>query len=268
MPTREDGWPQGTPCWVDAQVDDLPAARSFYSALFGWEIQDSPPEFGGYLMAMLDGKPAAGIGPKPEGQTMPSVWTTYLAADRADDVAAAVADAGGQVMMPPFDVADIGRMFVAADPTGGIFGVWQAGSHRGAGIFNTPGAYAWNELHTRDYAAAQAFYGKVFGYSFTEIGDGVNMTYSTISLPGATNPMDAVGGVADDSKQPGEMSYWLTWFASADADASVAKVTELGGSVMMAPETTPFGRMAIVTGTQGEMFGLIDLETRAEPPQG
>ena len=63
-------------------------------------------------MAMKDGRAAAGIGPKPDGMPMPSVWTTYIAADSADAVAEKITAAGGQVMMPPFDVADVGRMFV------------------------------------------------------------------------------------------------------------------------------------------------------------
>src|SRR6476619_7519102 len=67
MPTRDDAWPQGTPCWIDCQVDDTTKAREFYAGLFGWEIYDSPEEAGGYLMAMKHGKPAAGIGPKPQG---------------------------------------------------------------------------------------------------------------------------------------------------------------------------------------------------------
>ena len=79
MPTRDTPWPQGTPCWVDLQVDDTTAARAYYSTLFGWDIFDAPAEAGGYLMAMLDGRPAAGIGSKPAGEPMPSVWSTYLA---------------------------------------------------------------------------------------------------------------------------------------------------------------------------------------------
>ncbi|MFC9769233.1 VOC family protein, partial [Rhodococcus jostii] len=96
MPTYEQPWPQGTPCWVDCQVDDTSKAREFYSGLFGWDIQDSPAEAGGYLMAMKNGTPAAGIGPKPEGMPVPSAWTTYFAADSADDIATKVTDAGGR----------------------------------------------------------------------------------------------------------------------------------------------------------------------------
>ena len=263
MPTRDTAWPQGTPCWVDCQVDDTTAARAFYGELFGWDIQDGPDEFGGYLMAMKDGRAAAGIGPKPQGgPAMPSVWTTYLAADSADATAAKVAEAGGTAMMPPFDVGPVGRMFVATDPTGGVFGVWEAKEHIGAGVFNEDGAYCWNELHTVDYDAARVFYGQVFGHVFTEIGDGENFAYSTFAL-GDGGPEAAVGGLADETTMPGgsPMSYWLTWFQVAAADAASAKAVELGASVMMGPDDSAFGRMTVLTGPQGEVFGLIDPTT-------
>ena len=266
MPTRDGAWPQGTPCWVDCQVDDTDAARRFYGELFGWEIEDSPADAGGYLMAIKSGRPAAGIGPKPQEMPMQSTWTTYLAADSADDVHAKVAAAGGQPFMAPFDVMDVGRMFVAADPTGAVFGVWEARAHTGAGVYNEPGAYTWNELQTRDYKAGQVFYNEVFGYDYTEIGNGVDYNYATAALPGSDAP---VAGVNDLTKMPGATpSHWLAWFAVADCDASVAKVTELGGSVMTPTSDSPFGRMAVVTGAEGEAFGIIDPSTTVgEPPQ-
>jgi hypothetical protein len=41
MVTRDTPWPAGTPCWIDLGVTDIPKARDFYRALFGWDIQDS-----------------------------------------------------------------------------------------------------------------------------------------------------------------------------------------------------------------------------------
>lgn len=267
MPTRDEAWPQGTPCWVDCQVDDTAKARAFYSALFGWEIMDSPDEAGGYLMAMKNGKPAAGIGPKPGGMPMPSAWTTYLAADSADDIAAKVTAAGGQMFMPPFDVMDVGRMFVAADSAGAAFGVWEAKAHNGAGVYNEDGAYCWNELHTRDYETAKDFYAKTFGWTFKEIGDGENLTYSTIEL---LSGGDSVGGVMGDPDIPAQAPpYWLTWFQVDDTDAALTKASSLDATVMMSADDSPFGRMGIVAGPQGEIFGVID-PSRAvgEPPTG
>lgn len=267
MPTRDEAWPQGTPCWVDCQVDDTAKARAFYAGLFGWDILDSPEEAGGYLMAMKNGKPAAGIGPKPQGMPVPSAWTTYFAADSADDIAAKVTAAGGQTLMPPFDVLDVGRMFVAADPTGAVFGVWEAKVHTGAGVFNEHGTYCWNELHTRGYQQAQDFYTAVFGWTYTEIGDGENFAYSTFAL---TAGGDGVGGINDDTKMPGEApAHWLTWFQVDDTDDALDAAAELGATVLMGADDSPFGRMGVVQAPQGEVFGVIDpTRTVGEPPTG
>ncbi|NEW41954.1 VOC family protein [Nocardia cyriacigeorgica] len=267
MPTRDDAWPEGTPCWVDSQVDDMARARRFYADLFGWEITDMPQEAGGYLIALRNGRPAAGIGPKPAGMPMPSVWTTYIAADDADAVAARVGAAGGTVVMPPFDVLDVGRMFIASDPTGGVFGVWQAKAHRGAGVYNEHGAYCWNELHTGDYRRAQEFYASVFDWNYTEIGDGENFVYSTFASDGNDRPL---GGINDVTKMPGDnSSYWLAWFQVDNADTALTRATELGATVISGPGDSPFGRQGVVRGPQGETFAIIDpTSTVGEPPTG
>ncbi|WP_280435652.1 VOC family protein [Nocardia carnea] len=263
MPIRETPWPAGTPCWVDCQVDDPGRARDFYGALFGWEVAGTAPEAGGYLMAMVQGRSAAGIGPKPPGQVMRSTWTTYLASDDADATAAAVSAAGGTVLAPPFDVMDIGRMLVAADPTGAVFGVWQARKHFGAGIYNEPGAYCWNELHTAGYEQAQNFYSTVFGWHFTEVGDGENMVYATFALePGG----DPVGGFNDSTRTPDAgPPHWLAWFQVSDTDATLNSATGLGASVLMGAQDSPFGRMGVLAAPQGEAFGVIDIAQSTAP---
>ncbi|WP_378733470.1 VOC family protein [Nocardia brasiliensis] len=267
MPTHDGSWPQGTPCWVDSQVDDTTRAREFYGELFGWEILDSPPDAGGYLMALRNGRPAAGIGPKPAGVPMPSAWTTYFAAYSADAIAEKVTAAGGSVIMQPFDVLDVGRMFVAADPTGAVFGVWEAKAHTGAGIYNEHGTYCWNELNTDRYKQAQEFYAAVFGWHYHEIGDGENFTYSTFSL---SPTGEEVGGVFDTSTEPGDTPpFWQIWFQVDDTDAAVARAAQLGATVLMDPHDSAFGRMGVLQGPQGEAFGVIDVNTTVgEPPTG
>lgn len=267
MPTRDEPWPAGTPAWVDCQVDDVEAAGRFYSDLFGWTVQDTGQEGGGYLIALKDGRAAAGIGGKPEGQAgaTPSAWTTYFAAGDVDGVHRRVAAAGGESLVTPFDVLGQGRMMVASDPTGAVFAVWQAGEHPGAGVYNEHGSYCWNELHTRDYDRAKRFYADVFGWTYSEMGDGVSMLYSTFTVPGGEA---SCGGVNDDTKMAGEgPAYWLTWFQVDDVDAATARAGDLGSSVMMGPDATPFGRMSVVRGAQGELFGLIDpTQTTGEMP--
>jgi predicted enzyme related to lactoylglutathione lyase len=255
MPVRNEPWPPGAPCWIDCQVDNVQAARAFYAGLFGWDIQDAPPEAGGYLMALSGGQPVAGIGPKPQNLgPMPSVWTTYLATDDADTTAAAVTEAGGSVMMPPFDVLDIGRMTVALDNGGAVFGLWQAKAHKGVGRVGEAGTLVWSELHTRDYRGARDFYAKVFGYTYEDLGDTDEFRYTQFKRADG----ETAGGFHHDLSIPEEApNYWLTWFAVVDVDATAAQAQELGAQVLFPPTDSPYGRMSIFAGAQGEVFAVI-----------
>jgi hypothetical protein len=255
MVTRDFAWPAGTPCWVDLGVDDIDKARGFYSSVFGWDVQPGPPEAGGYTMCMLRGRPVAGIGPKQGPPGTPSVWTTYLASDDADETAAKIKAAGGQVLMAPMDVMDAGRMTVGADPGGAVFGVWQARAHTGVGLADEPGALCWNDNLSRAYDANKAFYQSVFGFDFGDVSE-AGFRYSTLNIDGAT-----VGGIGElDSSFPAEVpANWTTYFAVADTDATVNTVTAAGGAVQRPATDTPFGRMAVVSDDQGAVFQVISM---------
>jgi hypothetical protein len=252
MTTRDTAWPPGTPCWIDLMTPDQPAARDFYSALLGWQIDIGPEETGFYGTALVDGRRVAGIGGMM-GMDHPPVWNTYLATADADATSKAVEDAGGTVVAPAMDVMDFGRMAFAQAPGGGVFGYWQAGTHLGVALANEPGSLTWNEFMTRDYAGAKDFYAQVFGYTYTEIGGG-DFNYAMVELDGET-----VGGIGDlPAEVPAHVPpHWRVYFAVDDCDASVAKVTELGGSVLRPAQDMPYGRHADVADPQGAMFAVI-----------
>src|SRR5918994_6669950 len=154
----------GTPCWVDVTSPDLDGAIAFYTSIFGWDAATDPrPEARGYTMFSKKGKHVA-AGSRPQGEGMPAHWTTYLASDDVDATARKVRDAGGTVMVDPFDVFDAGRMTVAQDPTGAVFAVWQAGAHIRAPLANEPGTLNWNQWQTHDPAGGGGVYHDVFGY--------------------------------------------------------------------------------------------------------
>jgi uncharacterized protein len=252
MVTRDTAWPAGTPCWVDLGVEDIGQAKGFYEGLFGWQIQEGPPESGGYAMCELNGMPVAGIGPKQGPAEAPPTWTTYIASENADDTISKIKAAGGQVLVEPFDVMDAGRMAVAADPGGAVFGIWQARAHTGVRLANEPGSLTWNENMTRDFDASKAFYRAVFGYGFGDLSS-EEFRYATLDLGGS--PVGGIGEIGPDS--PADIpANWATYFAVADADAAAARAAELGGSVIRPPWDTPYGRMAVLADDQGAVFAV------------
>ncbi|SNQ49542.1 Anthracycline biosynthesis protein DnrV [Frankia canadensis] len=244
----------GTPCWVDLGSPDLDASRAFYGTLFGWEAQVSPdPAAGGYTILTLRGRAVAGLGPLfGEGQR-PS-WSTYVRVADADATAEAVRAAGGSVLAPPMDVFDMGRMAVFGDSGGAAVSVWQPGTFAGAELANEPGSFSWNELDTRDLAAARAFYPAVFGWTLDEAAQAGPMEYYTWQVAGrpVAGMMPMPPTVPADTP-----SLWLAYFAVADTDAALARITELGGATLTGPVDIPAGRFAVVAGPHGEAFAII-----------
>ncbi len=258
MTIRDTPWPDGTPCWVDLMTSDAEAARAFYSELFGWDLQVGPEEADFYAMALIDGHAAAGIGTLTEPEHRP-VWSTYLATGDADKTAAAIVEAGGTIVVPVMDVMDFGRMAIGQDPTGGTFGVWQAGTHTGFGIANDSNTVGWNELLTRDYRAAMKFYAAAFGYTYTDLG-GDAFHYSSIEVDG--NTAGGIGALPDSV--PAEVpAHWRTYFTVDDCDATVAKAQSLGGTVVRPAQDMPYGRHADLADAQGAMFAVIKPAMRA-----
>jgi hypothetical protein len=252
MTIRDTPWPAGTPCWVDLMTPDQAAARDFYSALFGWQIDVGPEETGNYGMAALDGHSVAGIGGMM-GMDHPPVWNTYLASTDADATCQTAEAAGATIVAPPMDVMEFGRMAFVQAPGGGVFGVWQAGTHYGVGLANEPGSLTWNEFMGRDYDGAKKFFADVFDYTYTEMG-GDDFQYAAIEVDG--NTVGGIGTLPDDV--PAQVPpHWRVYFAVDDCDATVAKVTELGGSVLRPPTDMPYGRHADVADPQGAMFSVI-----------
>jgi hypothetical protein len=253
MTTRDTPWPDGTPCWADLGAPDIAKAREFYSDVFSWTVQPGGPETGGYSVAELNGRGVAGVGPKMGPPEAPTMWMTYLATSDADATAARIKGAGGQLVMEPMDVMDAGRMAVAVDPAGAVFGVWQARAFSGAQIVNEPGAMRWNEQMSRDFAGSKAFYTAVFGY---EYGDrsGAGFSYATFKVEGRD-----VGGIGDlHAGVPADTpAGWRVYFGAADTDASVARVQANGGSVIREPIDHPYGRMSTVADDQGGVFSLL-----------
>ena len=253
MPERTS-YAQGTPNWVDLQTSNQDAAKAFYSGLFGWTYDDQPmPEGPVYSMAMVDGHPVAAIAPQPPEMVAagaPPMWNTYLAVDSVDDATAKAEAAGGKVAIAPFDVMGAGRMSFVLDPSGAPVALWQASQHIGATLVNEPGAVTWNELITTDPAGTAAFYQTVVGLTTSTMDMGAG-EYTLFEANG-----QMVGGTTPP-QMPGVPNHWHVYFGVADADATVAKAAELGGSVLVEPFDTPVGRMAVISDPQGAVFSII-----------
>jgi predicted enzyme related to lactoylglutathione lyase len=253
-----DKYEPGVPSWIDLGSPDPQTAADFYSALFGWECPEGPPETGGYRVCTIGGVPVAGLGPSQNPG--PPVWATYVNVESADAVCELISAHGGTAIVPPMDVMDFGRMAVYADPIGAVFSVWQPGTHPGAGLVNEPGTLSWNELLTTDVAASIAFYSAVFGWGAVTNGEGAG-AYTEWQVGGRS----IAGMMLKPPMMPAEVPpHWGVYFAVADTDNAVARVAELGGSVMMPPTDIEPGRFAVVADPTGAAFNVIAMAADRE----
>jgi uncharacterized protein len=271
---ERDGYMPGVPCWIDTSQPDPDAAVAFYGGLFGWDFEDAMPPgaAGKYFIARLRGGDVAAVSSQPEGAPPTAVWNTYVWVDSADETAAKVMDAGGNVVVDPFDVMDAGRMAVCTDPEGAAFCVWQAKEHRGARIVNEPGSLNFNGLNTRNADRAKAFYRSVFGWETLGAGGAADMwrlpgygEFLEQSDPGLRERMaasSAPAGFEDvvatlnpiPNDQPDVPAHWSVTFAVDDADTIAEKAAELGGRVLVPPFDAPWVRMTVISDPQGATF--------------
>lgn len=271
---ERDRYIPGVPCWVDGAHPDPGAAADFYSALFGWECEDTmPPEAPGhYFMGRIDGQNAAAIGSIPDGKQIEASWTTYVWVDSADDAVAGARAAGATIVSEPFDVFDAGRTATFTDPEGAMIAVWQPARHRGALAVNVHGGVNFNDLHTRDVDRAAEFYGAVFGWELLSLGPEEHMwampaygDFLEELNPGMRDNMASMGAptgfenvvasiVRIDDGDTETRAHWGVTFGVDDADKAAALARELGAVVVSEPADAPWVRSTVIEDPQGARF--------------
>ncbi|MEN8649236.1 VOC family protein [Streptomyces sp. 21So2-11] len=280
---------EGTPCWVDVALDDLEAGKRFYGSLFGWTFADAGTATqSAFVNALSDGLKVAALAPKRDGR-MPTAWGVYFATDDIVALAAKVRAAGGQLLTDPVAVEPLGVMAVAADPGGGVFGLWQAGTHSGFEKRDEPGSFCWTEVYTHDKELIDPFYETVFGFEgrsrseeharseelaqdeelARSEGDAqseeraqgdAGVDFRTWSLAGTEpGPETAIGGrsVMSDAFPVEMPDHFLVYFVVESCDGAVEATKRLGGRVQLPPVDTPFGRIAVLVDNQGATFAVL-----------
>ena len=254
--------PAGSFCWHELGTRDAAAAGPFYTRLFGWDSQDVPMPGdgpGSYTLFRLDGTDIGGMyqldGPRFEG--VPSHWAVYVSTDDVDATVARATAAGGAVAWPAMDIPGVGRMAGVTDPTGATICVFRAGEkpHR-PDLGATIGAFCWSELLTNDPDRATAFYTDVFGWKVHSKDAGPN-PYTEWANGGGP-----IGGMMKLDPRWGDVpSHWNAYVSVEDCDATVARATELGGSVMVPATTIPeVGRFSLLHDPTGAAIAVIWLD--------
>ncbi|MFD7511480.1 VOC family protein [Streptomyces sp. NPDC059853] len=257
-------FPDGAPIWADCVVAELNAGKTFYREMFGWDFRSAGPDYGGYTMATLDGKPVSALMPPMPGQELTPTWTLYFATSDVQETAGRIRENGGTLLLEPMSVGEFGRMLIAQSPDGLTFGCWQPGTHEGFGLRGEPGSVCWSEIVSRDPAAFDTFFSAVFPVELRRMGDPAEFDYKTVQAGGSAvagrMPMPADTTAATDT-------YARLYFGVDHCDDAAATAEKLGGRIISEPQDSPFGRWAECADDNGARFTVIDMSTtKGEKP--
>ncbi|KUN97596.1 VOC family protein [Streptomyces caeruleatus] len=237
--TNGTGYPEGVPCWVEAQLPDVAAGKRFYGELFGWDFEEA---YDSTVWALLDGDRVAALARKPDGR-LPTVWTVYFATPDARALGERIRAAGGQVVIPPVRMGDgLGAAALVTDSEGAVFALWQADGHQGFGRRHEPGTFAWVQLYARETEAANAFYGELFADAL--FGPDARPDFGRA----------AVSEVFPAMMPP----HFVVHFRVESCAETLGTVNRLGGRVQVPPFETSYGTVAVVTDDQGASFAVLE----------
>lgn len=249
--------PHGSFIWYELLTSDHQAAKAFYDAVVGWDIETTASNPMDYRMIRTGSGLAGGVmqitGDMREHGAKPT-WLGYVGVDDVDATVTKAEELGASVLMPAFDVPDVGRMALIADPQGIPLYVMRGESDAQSEAFSPDqqGHGAWNELNTTDLDAAKSFYPALFGWT---LGDAMPMgemgDYQFIEHGGRM-----IGAMM--KVQPGSRPAWNYCFRTDSVDRGFDAIKSGGGTVTYGPAEVPGGdRVVQAIDPEGAPFMIV-----------
>ena len=124
------------------------------------------------------------------------------------------------------------------------------------------GKMVWADLVTPDLAAAEKFYGALFGWTFHRIRAG-SSDYAVAMFDGRP-----IGGMMEKPMPAGErrQSAWLTFMAVGDVDGVKRVATAHGAKVLADSRSYPMrGRQCVLSDPEGAVFAIL-ASSSGDPP--
>jgi predicted enzyme related to lactoylglutathione lyase len=237
--------------WHDLLTRDVDTAKRFYGELLGWRFGSTRRGDRPYVIARSGSTPVAGIVDISAIADAGPQWLSYMAVADVDKTAALVRSSGGKVLVEPRDLA-VARAAVVSDPQGAPLGLAQLRRDIPEPATPTPNHFFWQEYLARDAVQALGFYKGLAGYestiSDTRLGVDYHVLRKTHGRAGLFQLPERVADV-----QPN----WLPYVLVSDPAALAARVTALGGRILVpaAPERRN-GSLVVIADPGGAPLAL------------
>ena len=110
---------------VELNTNDVAKAKSFYSKMFDWKMEDVPMPTGSYTMISVGEGTGGGLMKNPMPNT-PSMWLSYVLVDDIEAATKKAKSLGATVCKDVTEVMGMGWLSIISDPTGAMLGLWKA----------------------------------------------------------------------------------------------------------------------------------------------
>lgn len=248
---------EGKFVWFDLYTDDIASCALFYENLFGWSFEQvNTPNV---QTIFRNGVPIANaIHIKPlKKEVKESRWLGFISVKDVDAVSKIIQAGKGTLYIPPKDLPDRGRICVAVDPQGAIFGIVTAKGGDPLDQGQLENLWMGSELWTTNKDAAIEFYQGVAGYETKQISMEDFGQYTFLTKE--NTPRAGVVQITWEKVKPD----WLPYISVADVTAVCLKAEKFGGKILVEPEPdVKAGRVAIISGPSGAVFAVQQLSVK------
>jgi predicted enzyme related to lactoylglutathione lyase len=247
--------------WHEVSCKDIRSSEDFYSRLIGWKAEswDQNPSYKLFLTRRVAKAGLWAIIEQPNQVTPPPHWLSYIGTADVDSTVRQAVELGGKVVVPAYNVPNIGRMAHLQDPQGAVFAV-SAQQERASYRDPEPGDFSWHELLTTNWQTAWDFYSKLFRWEKMEAMDmGPQGIYHIFGTGG-----NQLGGIFTPAGLPGG-PMWVPYIHTRDAKRTAESAKELGATIVHGPVEVPGGWVFTAIDRQGAMFA-VHSKKRVAPP--
>ncbi|QWF69399.1 VOC family protein [Methylomonas paludis] len=238
--------------FAELATSDLSKAERFYADLFGWSFREVNIAGKQYAEASIAGHPIAGL--VQNSQHLPS-WLSFIAVDDVEAYKTQALAHGAKLLSAPQTVPKRGQQAVFIDPQGAVFAVLAADGGDPADQLALPGEWIWSSLITGDPEGAAAFYQNLFEYEVFELAADPGTQHLLLATDNYARA--SVNSLPADT--PNMHAHWLNYIRVDDVPGAVAKLTSLGGKVLIPPRLDRHGgKLAVVADPAGAVFGILE----------
>ena len=257
----------GKVVWADLVTPNLSTAEKFYGGLFGWTFQNIRAGDSDYVVALLDGRPIAGLVEKPlsVAERRQSAWLTFIAVRDVDAAKRTALAHKAKLMADSVTYSMRGRQAILADPEGAVFAVLASSSGDPPDYLAAPGEWIWSSLHAKDPDSEASFYQTLFGYDVFDAESTDGREHLILS----SDDYARASANALPDNQDRRHAHWLNFIRVDNATDMSAKAVALGGRVLVEPHLDRHGgTVSVVADPAGAPVGLMEWsnsDTKTEP---